>query len=282
MQQARPPQSLEQLITRIKPYVKNNKLVILLIGRTGMGKSSMGNGIIGREVFPVGDIRSCTSEPKMETRTLFGLEIVVIDSPGFLDDRGIETDAKNARSVLEFTTRLIDGVDVVLYTSTFIARVDQSEQNLIKSFSTLFTSEAGTHLWTHAGAVLTGACNPVQKGYASHKMARIPFVQENIQKFAPTNVLVPVCAFESLSPNGQLPDGTPVLVELFSMIHDLVRVNQGRRIMINLPKEKVEIIKALEKASKAGMSSEEIAAVLAPIVVTVFKFVLIPAGCTIL
>ena len=62
-------------------------LTVVLIGKTGNGKSSAGNQILGQKLFAVSDsatskTMSCTKQTRTEER-----EITVIDTPGVIDTK---------------------------------------------------------------------------------------------------------------------------------------------------------------------------------------------------
>ena len=67
----------------------NKRTTILLLGVTGNGKSTLGNVLLGKKVFKVGNnIDSCTSQTQIESSIVNGTQINIIDTPGFDDSNG--------------------------------------------------------------------------------------------------------------------------------------------------------------------------------------------------
>ena len=105
-------------------YASGELYKMLLIGETGSGKTSFLNFICNAERIlavgfadasngfrPFNDIKlenaaarqmeSKTSGAKLYETTICGLNVGVIDSPGFADSRGLEQDKLNAREIIE-------------------------------------------------------------------------------------------------------------------------------------------------------------------------------------
>lgn len=77
----------------IKKLIKNgNSIEILVTGKTGAGKSSLLNFILGKTIFDVGKTKDapCTSEVHFKDSERNGIKIRAWDSPGLQDGTGDE------------------------------------------------------------------------------------------------------------------------------------------------------------------------------------------------
>uniref|UniRef100_A0A8C4SXM5 GTPase IMAP family member 4-like n=1 Tax=Erpetoichthys calabaricus TaxID=27687 RepID=A0A8C4SXM5_ERPCA len=69
-------------------YDREKELRIVLLGRSGTGKSAVGNRILGREVFRA-EYNSASVTAKCEKRSaeIDGWRVIVVDTPGFFNPR---------------------------------------------------------------------------------------------------------------------------------------------------------------------------------------------------
>ena len=156
------------------------QLHILVCGRSGVGKSSLINFLLGTDLCEVGDpglsedvssVEGCTTTIRSVTRYLNGLEIIISDSPGLQDGHLL-----NEEKYLEAMYNECKDVHIILYCMEMIrVRFEPSEITAIR----LLTEKFGSKFWKRCVLVLTKA-NAVQ---IPHKDCQNPLrYHENLYK----------------------------------------------------------------------------------------------------
>ena len=124
---------------------------ILIAGRTGVGKSSTINSILGAPVATVGHFEPTTAEIHFYSGLINSAPILVIDTPGFCDAR---SDRSNDSSYIALIKRLVSEIDLFLFiTRLDDARVEASELDTLKLISDAFSRE----MWQRSIVALTRA-----------------------------------------------------------------------------------------------------------------------------
>jgi len=121
---------------------------ILILGQTGVGKSTLANVLIGEEVdctdctFPICDgLESCTKETKYATGQWLGEGAVftVVDTPGFGDSQGQETENELIDEMMEVLKGTIKEANaLVLLLNGEEERFDYAFQRTIREMTAMF------------------------------------------------------------------------------------------------------------------------------------------------
>lgn len=126
-------------------------LKILVIGKTGVGKSALINALVGYEISPESQMEAGTFHVEgIEAELYGGIKVTFYDSPGLHDAKGQEK---------EYLQQIIDkcqDVDLVLFCSKLTdTRVTQEDCDTICEF----TRVLGEDFWKNSVFVLTFANN---------------------------------------------------------------------------------------------------------------------------
>ncbi|CAJ1086080.1 protein mono-ADP-ribosyltransferase PARP14-like [Xyrichtys novacula] len=113
---------------------------IVVLGKTGSGKSDLANTIIGEKLFSTDDTpNSGTKECQIETRSVNGRSITVIDTPGFFDAGRSEEEMKPA--IVKCITECAPGPHAFLIVLK-VEKFTEQERAVITKISQYFSEDA--------------------------------------------------------------------------------------------------------------------------------------------
>lgn len=187
------------------------RISILLAGRTGVGKSSTINSLLGAQVAPVGKFRPTTMSIARYPHAHGGLQYDIVDTPGLCDDL---PEVGNDQRYLADIREAGGQADCLLFvTELDAARVSGDERRGIK----MLTEALGASVWEQALIVFTRADKVNADEFEADLKERTSLLREAIAAYAPLQAAyIPAIAVSNTA--AQLPNGKPWLSELFTQV----------------------------------------------------------------
>ncbi len=241
-------QTLEKLVERNI----EKRLIFFAVGRTGWGKSSTVNSLVGKEVCKVNHYEPETLDVTGHEFEVNGVEGTVFDTPGLCDGSG------NDEMYINQIRSKVKDPDCMLYVTRLDETRPENDKRVIKIISEVFDLK----VWENTVIVFTFA-NNVQSSFYQEKLNnKTRIIRQLVAECISNNEVaarIPVVAIDNTTE--RTPDGKKWLAELVTAVVERVS-KEGTIALLSMLHKTLTRKDLLNKKQKAIIRRKFVDAVL--------------------
>jgi predicted GTPase len=224
---------IERLEERLQQAYQQ-RFTFLLIGQTGVGKSSTVNSLFEEEIAPVGHEKPTTLKVKFY-KSKIQQNVVVVDTPGLCDD--LEVKGKDKLYLSEIRNKVPEFHCLWFVTPLYETRLRPDERRAIR----LVTQAFGEEVWDRAVIIFTFADYIQVSQYSDKLFKRSRAVRNATREYTSSRTAskIPSVAVSNISPT--TPDREPWYEELFVEVADRIAEKQALPFLLTIVKRRKKL-----------------------------------------
>jgi hypothetical protein len=188
------------------------EIVFLLIGKTGVGKSSTINSLLGEKIAEVGRNKPGARTVRTYRGEINGIKFAIIDTPGLCD--AIPKKGRD-KKYLERIQKAAPEIDCLWY----VTRLDEHRFRPEEAYAIGLISKAfKPGLWERAMIVFTHAGNLTAEEFPESKAVLTKDIRREIARHTDQSTARKITAVAVDNRSATTPDGQPWLGELFTQV----------------------------------------------------------------